>query len=427
MERPLKRLILISLAVHLLILFIVVFVDPEGFGLQFADRGLVRFKIWVGAEFERYKDIASDSLRYFPYVRNWVEYPQLAPHLWMIFYLWVGFRFNEFTLLHQLTQIPMQVALSLLIYRISKRYTSETDAFRLSVAYNLCPLVLFVCFSRWDVMPTFVTILSLYLLLNERYSMSFLLLGIGMMLKWYPAMLLPTYIIYLVRNKTPLRTIAWYVSTFLAMYLIPTLPFLSMNSIGWVLETFSPFFSFHIQRAHNQESLPGLFAFLMFRDFTQEYPLSTLFRILHLSAPFLSPIFLLPKKEEELIGSCTIVILAHLTFANFFSPQWLVWVTPLLLVLIRTRWDWLRFWALQLVTYLEYPVLYLYSWPHNWHWRWGGMWLVGNFGYWSMVGLKFFLLLLYIVTIITRLWATRESLLHAYRQEIRQLIQLKWQ
>ncbi len=411
-----KCLGLISIAVHLLILFIVVFVDPHGFGLQFADRGLVTFKIWVGAEFERYKDIASDSLRNFPYVRNWVEYPQLAPHLWMIFYLWVGFGFNEFKLFHQLTQIPMQVALSLLIYRISKRYTSENDAFRLAVAYNLCPLVLFVCFSRWDVMPTFVTILSLYLLLNERHTMSFLLLGIGMMLKWYPAMLLPTYIVYLVRNKTPLRTIVWHVGVFSSMYLIPTLPFLSMRPLGWVLETFSPFFSFHFNRAHNQESLPGLIAFLMFRDFDQENQFSILFRILHLGAPFLSPVFLLPKKGEELLKSCTIVILAHLTFANFFSPQWLVWVTPLLLALIRTKWDWLRFWALQLATYLEYPVLYLYSWPHNWHWRWGGMWFIGNFGYWFLVGVKFFLLILYMITITASLWVKRESLLYTYRQ-----------
>ena len=204
------------------------------------------------------------------------------------------------------------------------------------------------------------------------------------------------------------------------MYLIPTLPFLSMESIGWVLRTISPFFSFHFDRAHNQESLPGFFAFLMFRDFTQESQLSTLFRILHLSAPLLSPLLLLPKGKEELLKSCMIVILAHLTFANFFSPQWLVWVTPLLLVLIRTKWDWLQFWALQITTYLEYPVLYLYSWPHNWHWQWGGMWLVGNFGYWSMVGVKFFLLLLYIVTITTHLCATRESLLCAYRQIIRQ-------
>jgi hypothetical protein len=169
---------------------------------------------------------------------------------------------------------------------------------------------------------------------------------------------------------------------FLTMCLIPNLPFLFVRSLEWVLNTLSPII--HMSRGQNQESLPGLVAFLLYRDFEREYRFSTLFRILHITGLF-SPLLLRPKNREELIGSCTITILSLLTFSKFYSPQWIVWVTPFLLVMMRKRSDWLKFLILQLIVYLQYPVLYLYSWPHNWHWRRGGMWLIGNFGYWFLV------------------------------------------
>jgi len=406
MERSLKSLVAISLLTNLSLLFLVTVVDPKGTGLQFVDHGFVRFKIWSAAEFQRYRDIASDSLAFFPYIHMWIEYPQFATYLWVLLYLWVGSRLKEFILFHQLVQLPMQVLMSLLVYQISRRFMSEVNAFSSAVVYGLCPLVIFVWFSRYDVIPTFVTMLSISLILRERYSSSFLLLGIGTMMKWYPATLLPAYLVYLAKNKISLKAIVEYVCIFSVTCLIPTLPFLSMRPLEWVMNTLSPLA--HLSRGQNQESLPGLIAFLLYRDFEQEYRLSTLFRILHIAGP-LSPLLLLPKRREELIGSCTITILTLLTFAKFYSPQWIVWVTPLLLVAIRNRGDWLKFWALQLTVYLQYPVLYLYSWPHNWHWRLGGMWLIGNFAYWLLVGAKFVLFLLFIAKIIVRLKPTEES------------------
>ncbi len=310
----------------------------------------------------------------------------------------------------------MQIMISLLIYRISRRFVSEVNAFFSAVSYSLCPLVIFVWLSRYDVMPAFLVVLSIFLILMERYSSSFFLLGVGTMMKWYPAALLPAYLVYLARNGKSLKSIVKYVGVFLTICLLPTLPFLFVGSLEWVINTLSPLA--HLERGQNQESLPGLVAFLLYRNFEREYRLSTLFRVLQIVGIF-SPLFLLPKRREELVGVCTIVVLSLLTFAKFYSPQWIVWVTPLLLVMMRSRGDWLKFWALQLVVYLQYPVLYLYSWPHNWHWRLGGLWLVFNFGYWFLVATKFALFLLFVAAIIVRLY----RLGHPFTSQWRKFLQ----
>ena len=289
MERSIKTLVGIVLLINLAFLCATIVVDPQSTGLQFVDPGFVRFKIWSAAEFQRYRDIASDSLAFFPYIRTWIEYPQFAAYLWMLLYLWVDFGFEEFILFHQLIQFPMQLMVSLIIYQISKEFTSEANAFLSAVAYSLCPLVVFVWLSRYDVIPAFLTVLSISLILRERYSSSFLLLGVGTMMKWYPATLLPAYLVYLARNGTSSRSMAKYVSVFLTICLIPTLPFLFVKSLEWVLGTLSPLA--HLSRGQNQESLPGLVAFLLYRDFEQEYRFSTLFRILHIAGLF-SPLLL---------------------------------------------------------------------------------------------------------------------------------------
>ena len=317
----------------------------------------------------------------------------------MLLYIWVNKDFGQFVLFHQMIQFPMQILISLIIYRISSKFTSEGNAFLSAVVYSLCPLVVFTWLSRYDVIPTFLTLVSILLLLRERYSSSFLLLGIATMIKWYPATLLLTYAVYLARNKTPLKSIIEYFTVFFIICLIPTFPFFSKKLLQWIIDTLTPFA--HYYRSQNKESLSGFVAFVLYQDFRQEGFFSTLFRLLLVSGPLL-PLILLPKKREEVVGSCTIVILALLTFSKFYSIQWIAWVTPLLLVMIRNRVDWLKFWALQFVAYLQYPVLSDYGELCMWNWPLNDMRHVFSFSYWFLVGMKFLLYLSLSVTIAQR-------------------------
>jgi hypothetical protein len=54
----------------------------------------------------------------------------------------------------------------------------------------------------------------------------------------------------------------------------------------------------------------------------------------------------------------TLTVIAFALFAKFYSPQWLLWFVPLALLLPLPRWAWIVLVAHDLLSFVQFPVLF---------------------------------------------------------------------
>jgi uncharacterized membrane protein len=275
-----------------------------------------------------------------------------------------------------MAQLPLEVLTSILIFRIGKESIGRKKAFVGAIVYSLSPMVLYTWMSRYDCIPTFFTVLATYFLFRRKNLVSFLLLGIGAMFKWYPIVFVPIFINFLYKNGRSQRSIILLTLSVVTLCVMYTLPFLFLDVFAFLEGAYG----YHLSRKQNFESLPGLVAMLTMRNPMADIDLSV-FWVLQILGYVL--VFFLPcRQREELLACCTISLANLLFFSKVFSPQFITWISPFLLMQIWKRRYWIFYWGLQISVYLEFPVFFHY---HIFRPRYGWTWFVGGIGFYSSV------------------------------------------
>jgi len=124
-----------------------------------------------------------------PYVNYPLEYPQLAGGLFQLVYSFQPGNFQVFALSLHLIQLPLELLTTAIIYKIALSIYDEKRGSIAAFLYNLTPMVLHTWVSRYDSIPVFFTVASLYFILKKRHVPCFLMVAIGIMFKWYPVVL----------------------------------------------------------------------------------------------------------------------------------------------------------------------------------------------------------------------------------------------
>ena len=136
-----------------------------------------------------------------PYISGgFTAYPPLIIYTETLVVLLMG----ENRFYFKLPMIISEVILAFIIYKLSIEYTSnERLAYWTSAIFLLEPWTYFqtVIYGHFDIIPTLFMVLALYLLVKERIKLSALSLGIGIMYKVFPIVLLPIIAIYFIRQK----------------------------------------------------------------------------------------------------------------------------------------------------------------------------------------------------------------------------------
>ena len=125
----------------------------------------------------------------------------------------------------------------------------------------LLPASLYFTFNRYDILPSLVCLISLWLLARQRWASAALALAVGVLTKWYLILLLPIYLVYYYALT---KRIAWSILfafglTGLAI-LLPTL------ILGGVQAVLMPY-QWHLTTEMNTESLAYLLDLLVHRLF----------------------------------------------------------------------------------------------------------------------------------------------------------------
>jgi len=334
------------------------------------------FAIRSFGDIDKYFEIAKDSPSRLPYVENPIEYPQAATYLFVLISFVTGREENAFALMLNLVQLPLELSTSLLIFRIGKDLIGRRGAFVSALAYNLSPMILYTWMSRYDCIPTFLTVLAAYMLFRGGDLATFILLGAGAMFKWYPIVLIPIFGKFLYENGWSRRRVIMLTLAAAALCALYTFPFLFLDASAF----FRGAYGYHLSRGQNFESLPGLLALMMWRDPVVDLDL-TIFWVLQILGYAL--VFFLPcRRRGDLLGCCAISMMNLVFFSKVFSPQFITWFSPFLLMQIWRRRYWVYYWLLQASVYLEFPVFFHY---HIFRPRFGWTWLLGGIGFYMSV------------------------------------------
>jgi|GEM_PF-6183667 len=316
LDKNYKLLVLLALSIQVVSTFILVFTYQLTW-----DRGL-----WysiVAKMPEEIPYLTTDS-----FIHGGNDYP-----IFLTYYLLMlkpfSWNFESFSIALGLTQV---IASAVIFYYTTKLLVHfKLSKYRL-IGLAAAPVYTLLAVVRFDLIPAALTVAALYYLLKSRVSLSALLAAIGFCFKLFPIVLLAAAFR---RHK-----FKKYLLVFTLSVIIIYLPALLTHPIT-ILTAFQP-------AAPRPESFFGLLGLL---GLSVPY-----YSIINYSLMgFLLAIVIIKKSRKPLnITICLIITL--LVTSTIFSPQWTVWILPLLLIagfnpVVVLAYDW--------ITIIEFPFVWM--------------------------------------------------------------------
>jgi uncharacterized membrane protein len=214
----------------------------------------------------------------------------------------------------------------------------------LAIVYALAPTGILALFINWDLWAIPTMLLAIYWFDRKREFASAAILGVSIATKFFPVvLLLPIVIIYLRRHqlKQAIQYLAICTTTLVAI----NLPFALTTPEGWWR-----FYSLNLNRDADWGSIwYALSVFGVNLANINYFSILTL-----LIGVALVAIFLLQTKETlPLAESSIYIFIVLLTVTKVYSPQYVLWLTPLVLLALRDKRDlsWFWFWQAAEVIY----------------------------------------------------------------------------
>jgi hypothetical protein len=287
-----------------------------------------------------------------PYRDTFSEYPQIPTYLFALPYLGLSWLYPMDKLGYRAWTSVFSLLMFALLFVEIVLLHREIRIRKYLAFLLLLPAYLYFTYNRFDVLPALICLISFLFLSRNKFIWAAILLGIGTFTKWYPALLLPIYLVYYwyARKKIPWGMMFAYGGTCL-LIILPTL-------LSGGLPSFLAPFLFQTGRAARITTLPGLVE-LGISALTGNPPgfLMTLLLILQVVFSAVCIFFRIDTPRKVLLWS-NLVIACFILFARIYSPQWILWLAPFLILSVENQWDVIWIVAGGLVTYLAFPVIF---------------------------------------------------------------------
>lgn len=283
------------------------------------------------------------------------------------------------------------IGLLLVLYYGRKKGFSPGFSYLTAVFYVALPVIMgFTVYQRFDFIPAILVLAAVVLAVRGRRVPAWALLGIGFAVKLYPVILIPVFLLQVRREKALLkRDLLLGLPAFAAGVSVLWLPFLfSAGRKFWF------FLSYHGQRGIQLESYYAvglMVARWLGYHITTEFSYGS-WNIVSGISPLLAGIslpvmaclmllvlshFFFGRNKNSLPGDlprqALLMVMAFIIGGKVFSPQYLVWLMPLLVIALDEvspyrKPIWGAFALLVLLSFLIYPVSYkgmieLRLWP----------------------------------------------------------------
>ncbi|MFH1565160.1 MAG: hypothetical protein ABIC82_04935 [bacterium] len=273
-------------------------------------------------------------------IKNFSEYPQLA----LLFLTIPRFFVDNFFQYTKTLIIMLSLCfISFLIVNIKllKKINNNINYIWLL----FLPSVIYFTFNRFDIFPALLVQISLLLFFTKKYKSSFFVVGLAILAKWYAFLLLPILFIYL-KDRISKKKIY---NLFLILFFTIIIPFFITLYCRGLLSVFEPYI-FHSMRGKEPGSLYAL------------VPNFYMIKYIFIFLQFIGIFFVLLKAKiqnyKDIINWSAVLIMVFILFCPIFSPQWIIWFLPLLVLTADTKKLVFLIIFYDLINYLQFPILH---------------------------------------------------------------------
>jgi hypothetical protein len=290
-----------------------------------------------------------------------LEYPFLAGYLFYAIYLISGGSFSAYLVIIQSLNLIAEIGNAGLVFVIAKRFvSSEKRAMILAILFVVTPSMLYFTMSRYDAISTLFSLLAIYHFLTQRHKLASTWAIIGTFLRYYPAILLVLFIKHGFSNKFGKDYYRDVLVAPIALGAITLLPLLILKPGAIPHElAFSAGFGWNFESAWgviDQFIRPTFPVFRFFYD--NQAWMRVPFAVL-----LIGSIFLDVKDALKIVPVYAIAVIFWLNTAWLFSPEYAMWIYPLLVALSRSNK--FLFWTLMFggIMTVEIPSPFFYMFP----------------------------------------------------------------
>jgi|GEM_PF-7010170 hypothetical protein len=266
-----------------------------------------------------------------PYAGSYIEYPVVLG-MWAAFMGALSKSGNDFFILNGLFLCLFSTFNILLARNISRRFLNRD----VSLFYFLAPSVLLFTFFNWDALALLFLLAAILFLSRRIVYLGLPLASLGLWTKIFPGFcLVPAFLIY--SRERRFKTLVLPISVVVIISLLLNLPFYLISAKGWAL-----FFSFSSKRPPNIDSIWSIFYVVTDRVFGEGFYLKRYYDLWVNYLSFglmagLSIIYFLSKiirrVNFNLLLDTIYIICVFLLTSKVYSPQYNLWITPLLLII----------------------------------------------------------------------------------------------
>jgi uncharacterized membrane protein len=233
------------------------------------------------------------------------------------------FNFNAFLL------ALLFIGVVFIVYRIKPEFT---------YLLPLAPAMIASLYINWDLWAITTMMLAIYCFDRKAYLYSSLALAISISTKFLPVFLLLP-ILFILWRSNQIRELVKYALTTAVLWLAINLPFALTTPTGWWR-----FYKLNVEREADWGSLWLAFNHLGLGLANLNY-LTILLLLIGLTS---FVVFLFELKNTPTLASVAFIVLAIVMVASkVYSPQYVLWLTPLAVIALTNKKDLHAFWIWQ--------------------------------------------------------------------------------
>jgi len=295
-----------------------------------------------------------------PYAQGrFQEYPQLG-----LAYITLPYLFSDSYVGYRIWLLIFNTLCFIALVIVSQKLLAKLGRSNLRLLLLLLPAVLYFSFNRFDIVVVLLVQLSLYFLISKKYLWAFGIIACAVLVKWYPLLLVPLYWYYMY-NTVDNHQKKYVATKTIFVFVAPLIFVLGISFFIDGIHSFQPY-AFHGSRPAGVGSLYHTLVQQLFPgtgESTDNAIGFNIFLLLQISVPLAS--FILPnyfkkrlQKPEQLIYWSVLAILCFFLFSRFFSPQWIVWLMPLLALVAKEWKEVLLVIVFDVFIFISFPVLW---------------------------------------------------------------------
>jgi hypothetical protein len=233
-------------------------------------------------------------------------------------------------------------------------YRVATGTTLLAALAWVAPAPIYFGLFRFDIYPAVATLLALFAIRRASYIAGAVWLGVAAALKGYALFMLPAFCIFMIYQRG--FGTAVYIGMLAVAPMILTL-FVTLMFAGW--EGLLAPLEYHMQRGFNGESTYDAINYFLGTQLSlNQMPLVP--QSLQLASALVAAA-MRPKTFGDLVNAFLFAVLGFMTFSVFYSPQFVLWVLPIVcfshsrvMVIAAIIFSWLTFLYFPIVYHLAY-------------------------------------------------------------------------